>query len=59
MPVPLTLSTNGVDPADLAVEFTRAVPLFGNVSVGGRQFWLGPTGPAPPSRSGPAPPSCT
>ncbi|WP_344085009.1 integrase core domain-containing protein [Luedemannella helvata] len=39
---PLTLSTNGVDPVDLAVEFTRAVPLSGNVSVGGQQFWLGP-----------------
>src|SRR5262249_23271881 len=35
-------STNGVDPVDLAVEFTRVVPLSGNLAVCGQQFWLGP-----------------
>jgi hypothetical protein len=39
---PLVLSTNGVDPVDLAVEFTRVVPLSGNLCVCGQQFWLGP-----------------
>jgi hypothetical protein len=36
------VSTNGVDPVDLAVEFTRIVPLSGNLCVCGQQFWLGP-----------------
>jgi hypothetical protein len=35
-------STNRVDPVDLAVEFTRLVPLSGNLTVCGQQFWLGP-----------------
>jgi hypothetical protein len=39
---PLLLSANGVDPVDLAVEFTRVVPLSGNLCVCGQQFWLGP-----------------
>lgn len=33
---------DGVDPIDLAVEFTRVVPSSGNLTVGGQQFWLGP-----------------
>ncbi len=36
------LSANGVDPVNLAVEFTRLVPASGNLSVCGQQFWLGP-----------------
>jgi hypothetical protein len=36
------MSANGVDPVDLAVEFTRTVPASGNLGVGGQQFWLGP-----------------
>jgi transposase InsO family protein len=42
MPTSRLLSTNGVDPVDLAVEFTRVVPLSGNLAVCGQQFWLGP-----------------
>jgi hypothetical protein len=41
MPAALVLSANGVDPVDLAVEFTRAVPASGNLAVCGQQFWLG------------------
>jgi transposase InsO family protein len=41
-PAPLVLSTNGGDPVNLAVEFTRIVPLSGNLGVGGQQLWLGP-----------------
>jgi transposase InsO family protein len=41
-PAPLVPSSNGVDPVDLAVEFTRVVPLSGNLCVCGQQFWLGP-----------------
>jgi hypothetical protein len=37
------LSANGVDPVNLAVEFTRTVPASGNLAVCGQQFWLGPT----------------
>jgi len=33
-PAPLVLSTNGVDPVDLTVEFTRVGPLPGNLCVG-------------------------
>jgi hypothetical protein len=40
---PLVLSANGVDPVNLAVEFTRTVPASGNLAVCGQQFWLGPT----------------
>jgi hypothetical protein len=36
------VSSNGVDPVDLAVEFTRVVPVSGNMTVCGQQFWLGP-----------------
>jgi transposase InsO family protein len=36
------LPANGVDPVDLAVEFTRVVPSSGNLTVCGQQFWLGP-----------------
>src|SRR4051812_37499425 len=36
MPTSLVLSANGVDPVDLAVEFTRAVPLSGNLAVCGQ-----------------------
>ena len=38
----LVLSANGVDPVDLAVEFTREVPASGNLCVCQQQFWLGP-----------------
>jgi hypothetical protein len=38
----LVVSSNGVDPVDLAVEFTRVVPVSGNMTVCGQQFWLGP-----------------
>jgi transposase InsO family protein len=41
-PAPLVLSANGVDPVNLAVEFTRTVPASGNLAVCGQQFWLGP-----------------
>jgi hypothetical protein len=41
-PAPLVLSTNGIDPVNLAVEFTRVVPLSGNLTVCGQQFWFGP-----------------
>lgn len=41
-PTSVMLSTNGIDPVDLAVELTRVVPLSGNLSVCGQQFWLGP-----------------
>ena len=39
---PLALSTNGIDPVNLAVEVTRLVPASGNLAVCGQQFWLGP-----------------
>jgi transposase InsO family protein len=43
VPAPLTLSTNGIDPVNLAVEFTRVVPPSGNLTVcRQQQFWLGP-----------------
>ena len=42
LPAPLVSSANGVDPVNLAVEFTRVVPGSGNVTVCGQQFWLGP-----------------
>lgn len=38
----LVLSANGVDPVNLAVEFSRIVPASGNLAVCGQQFWLGP-----------------
>ena len=38
----LVLSVNGVDPVNLAVEFTREVPASGNLCVCQQQFWLGP-----------------
>jgi hypothetical protein len=41
LPVPLVLSTNGVDPVNLAVEVTRIVPGSGNLTVCYQQFWLG------------------
>jgi hypothetical protein len=41
-PAPLVLSTNGIDPVNLAVEFTRVVPASGNLTVCRQQFWLGP-----------------
>jgi hypothetical protein len=40
--VPPRLSTNGAEPVELAVEFTRVVPSSGNLAVCGQQFWLGP-----------------
>ncbi len=45
-PVPVEIATpvmpvNGIDPVDLAVEFTRVVPASGNLTVCGQQFWLG------------------
>src|SRR5262249_61283434 len=42
LPAALVVSSNGVDPVDLAVEFTRVMPVFGNMTVCGQQFWLGP-----------------
>jgi Integrase core domain len=42
LPAALVVSSNGVDPVDLAVEFTRVVPVSGNMTVCGQQFWLGP-----------------
>jgi transposase InsO family protein len=42
VPLPSVLSANGVDLVDLAVEFSRVVPLSGNLTVCGQQFWLGP-----------------
>jgi hypothetical protein len=42
LPVPLVMSTNGVDPVNLAVEIDRTVPPSGNLQVCGQQFWLGP-----------------
>jgi hypothetical protein len=42
VPSELGVVTNGVEPVDLAVEFTRVVPLSGNLCVCGQQFWLGP-----------------
>ncbi len=38
---PLVLSANGVDPVNLAVEFTFIVPPSGNLRVCQQQFWLG------------------
>jgi transposase InsO family protein len=38
----LVLSANGIDPVNLAVEFTRVIPASGNLTVCGQQFWLGP-----------------
>jgi transposase InsO family protein len=38
---PLVLSANGVDPVNLAVEFSRVVPPSGNLCVCQQQFWLG------------------
>jgi hypothetical protein len=42
LPAALVVSGNGADPVDLAVEFTRVVPVSGNMTVCGQQFWLGP-----------------
>jgi hypothetical protein len=42
LPAPLVVSSTGVDPVDLAVGFTRVVPVSGNMTVCGQQFWLGP-----------------
>lgn len=39
---PCLLRHHPVDPVDLAVEFTRVVPVSGNMTVCGQQFWLGP-----------------
>jgi hypothetical protein len=36
------MSTNCVDPVNLAVEIDRTVPASGNLQVCGQQFWLGP-----------------
>ncbi|WP_435874791.1 IS481 family transposase [Nonomuraea dietziae] len=37
----LVMPADGIDPVDLAVEFTRIVPTSGNLAVCGQQFWLG------------------
>ena len=58
LPAALVVSSNGVDPVDLAVEFTRVVPVSGNMTVGNSSGWV-PTGPAAASPSGLIPPSCT
>src|SRR5258708_19190010 len=42
LPAALVVSSNGVDPVDLAVEFTRVVPVSRNMTVCGQQFWLSP-----------------
>jgi hypothetical protein len=42
LPVPVVMSTNGVDPVNLAIEIDRTVPASGNLQVCGQQFWLGP-----------------
>ncbi|MFC4009406.1 hypothetical protein ACFOY2_19395 [Nonomuraea purpurea] len=36
----LVMSTDRIDPVDLAVEFTRVVPASGNLAVCGQQLWL-------------------
>jgi Integrase core domain len=36
LPAALVVSSNGVDPVDLAVEFTRVVPVSGNMTVCGQ-----------------------
>lgn len=41
--VGLVVSSNGVDPVNLAVEIERVVPGSGNLTVCGQQFWLGPS----------------
>ncbi|WP_084557337.1 IS481 family transposase [Couchioplanes caeruleus] len=41
-PAAPVLGVDGVNPVDLAVEFTRLVPSSGNLTVCGQQFWLGP-----------------
>ncbi|MFG1755237.1 IS481 family transposase [Streptosporangium sandarakinum] len=40
-PVKTATPADGIDPVDLAVEFTRVVPASGNLTVCGQQFWLG------------------
>ncbi|NUW43308.1 IS481 family transposase [Nonomuraea rhodomycinica] len=40
-PAQLVMPADGIDPVDLAVEFTRIVPASGNLAVCGQQFWLG------------------
>ena len=42
LPVSPVAPANGIDPVNLAVEFTRVVPASGNLTVCGQQFWLGP-----------------
>jgi hypothetical protein len=42
LPAALVVSSNGVDPVDRAVGSTRVVPVSGNMTVCGQQFWLGP-----------------
>jgi transposase InsO family protein len=42
LPATLVMSTNGVDPVDLAVEIDRQIPASGNLRVCGQQFWFGP-----------------
>ncbi|MEV3927264.1 integrase core domain-containing protein [Actinomadura coerulea] len=37
----LVMSANGIDPVNLAMEFTRVVPASGNLVVCRKQFWLG------------------
>jgi hypothetical protein len=39
---PPVVSSNGGEPVTLAVEVSRTVPGSGNLTVAGRQFWLGP-----------------
>jgi len=38
LPAPLVVSSNGVDRVDLAVGFTRVVPVSGNMTVCGQQL---------------------
>ena len=58
LPVSPVAPANGIDPVNLAVEFTRVVPASGNLTVCGSSSGSVPTEPAQRSRSGPTPPSC-
>ena len=59
-PAPLVVSANGVDPVNLAVEIDPdRCPPRGTWPSAGNSSGSAPTGPAPRSRCGPTPPSCT
>jgi Integrase core domain len=56
---PLVLSANGVDPVNLAVEFTRTVPASGTWPCAANSSGSARPAQGPPSPSGPTPPWCT